>query len=139
MLAAVAAVFLLFFSVSTSPLTNEYGGDSAFFMLVGQGMTKGMLPYRDFFDMKGPYLFLVEYIGQLICYGRTGAFLMQWVHLTACLWIADGIFAMTLGRRRASFLWELALMIPWLAVAAVTFVFLPGSNFDFYSFRFEKA
>ncbi|MBO4939051.1 MAG: hypothetical protein J6C98_08670 [Oscillospiraceae bacterium] len=120
-LAAVAAVFLLFFSVSTSPLTNEYGGDSAFFMLVGQGMTKGMLPYRDFFDMKGPYLFLVEYIGQLICYGRTGAFLMQWVHLTACLWIADGIFAMTLGRRRASFLWELALMIPWLAVAAVTF------------------
>jgi len=24
-------------------------------------------------------------------------------------------------------------------VCTVTFVFLPGSNFDFYSFRFEKA
>ena len=24
-------------------------------------------------------------------------------------------------------------------VCSVTFVFLPGSNFDFYSFRFEKA
>lgn len=118
-LAALAAAFLLFFSVSTSPLTNEYGGDSAFFMLVGQGMTRGLLPYRDFFDMKGPYLFLIEYLGQLICYGRTGAFLMQWVHLTACLWITDCIYRMML--KKASFLLELLLMAPWLVVAAVTF------------------
>lgn len=53
----ISVIFLLFFSVNTTPITinkNGSGGDSAFFMLVGQGMLKGKLPYVDFFDMKGP-------------------------------------------------------------------------------------
>lgn len=42
-------LFLLFFSYMTSPLFPwAHGWDSAFFQLVGAGMTKGYLPYRDF-------------------------------------------------------------------------------------------
>ena len=67
-----------FFASNSSPLTpNFVGSDSAFFRLVGQGMTKGMLPYRDFFDMKGPYLFLIEYLAQLVSYGRLGIFIIE--------------------------------------------------------------
>ena len=120
-LSAVSMLFLLFYSSATSPLTNYYGGDSAFFILVGQGMTRGMMPYRDFFDMKGPYMFLIEYLGQLIWYGRTGAFVIQWVNLTASLWIISAIFQMMLGKVKASFLWELILLIPVLFVASFTF------------------
>lgn len=71
-------LFLLLFSYMTSPLFPwAYGWDSAFFQLVGAGMTKGYLPYRDFFDMKGPWLFLIEYLGELLWYGKTGIFLVQ--------------------------------------------------------------
>lgn len=91
-LSVVSVLFLLIYSSSTSPLTVCYGADSAFFILVGQGMTEGLLPYRDFFDMKGPYLFLLEYIGQLICKGRTGAFIVQCVNLTLSLCVMDMIY-----------------------------------------------
>ena len=58
LLVLVAAVFLLACSRSTTPLLRfEVGQDAAFFRLVGQGMAQGKLPYRDYFDMKGPYLF----------------------------------------------------------------------------------
>ena len=90
-LAAISAVFLAFYSTATSPLSSYFGGDSSFFILVGKGMTEGMLPYRDFFDMKGPYLFIIEYIGQLLSGGRLGAFLIQFVNLFVCLVIIDGI------------------------------------------------
>ena len=92
LLALVSVLFLLVFSAATSSLTVCYGNDSAFFILVGQGMAKGLMPYRDFFDMKGPYLFLLEYIGQLICPGRTGAFIIQCVNLFLCLCIIDKIY-----------------------------------------------
>lgn len=50
--------FLLVFSIYTSPIyKNSYGYDPSFFQMVGFAMTKGYVPYRDFFDMKGPYLF----------------------------------------------------------------------------------
>lgn len=74
LLSVAAVAFLSVFSMYTSPFTSLPGGDAAFFRLVGQGMTQGMLPYRDFFDMKGPYLFLIEYLAQLICFGRVGCF-----------------------------------------------------------------
>lgn len=118
-LAVVSVLFLLVFSIATSPLTKYYGADSAFFILVGQGMTKGMLPYRDFFDMKGPYLFLIEYIGQLICYGRTGAFIVQCLNLFVSLWIVDCIFRMMVDK--PNFWKEMAMMLPWLLVASFTF------------------
>lgn len=120
-LAAVAVLFLLLFSGSTSPLSDFCGADSAFFRLVGKGMTQGMLPYRDFFDMKGPYLFFIEYIGQLICAGRTGAFLIQCINLFLSLWIMDAVFRMALGESRRAFLFELACTAACLAYGAGTF------------------
>ncbi len=76
----VSIIFLLVFSYSTSPLyPYSYGWDSAFFQLVGKGMTKGYLPYRNFFDMKGPWLFFVQYVGA--CIGKYGIFLLQCIGL----------------------------------------------------------
>ena len=73
----LAAVFCLIFSYYSSPLTPQtYGWDSSFFQLVGASMTKGFLPYRHFFDNKGPYLFLLEWLGQTVCYGRGGVFIL---------------------------------------------------------------
>lgn len=91
-LVLISVVFLMIFSFNTSPLTSWHGSDSSFFILVGEGMTEGMLPYRDFFDMKGPYLFEIEHIGQMIANGKTGAFIIQCLNLFFCLVIIDKIF-----------------------------------------------
>lgn len=127
----LSLVFLLFHSEATSPLSNYWGDDSAFFILVGQGMTKGLLPYRDFFDMKGPYLFFAEYIGQLICYGRMGAFIIQWINLFLCLCIISRIFHMMCREGVAVFPWELLGILGCLFIG--TFTFNYGNYTEEYS------
>ncbi|MBP9988518.1 MAG: hypothetical protein KBT46_03380, partial [Ruminococcus sp.] len=118
--AGLSALFLLVFSVATSPLApNNYIGDSAFFILVGQGMTKGLLPYRDFFDMKGPYLFFFEYLGQKICYGRTGAFIMQIIGMTITLFFTDKANRLILKKKNIFV--EILMFVPVLVFAAGSF------------------
>ena len=71
-------LFLLVFSLWTSPFyKNWYGCDASFFTMAGRAILSGYVPYRDFFDLKGPYFFFIEALGQLIVKGRTGAFVMQ--------------------------------------------------------------
>lgn len=40
--------------------------DQAIFQYYGKGMIAGLLPYKDIFDNKGPMLFFIEYLGQLL-------------------------------------------------------------------------
>ena len=116
----VAVLFAGIYSTTTTPLLEgHWGSDSAFFILVGQGMTKGLLPYRDFFDMMGPYLFFIEYLGQLICYGRTGAFIIQCINLSICFYIVgktSDLFA-----KRFYWLHRLIAAIPVFLVAVFTY------------------
>ena len=112
-------VFLAVFSYFTSPFTNcNNGNDAAFFRLVGQGMTKGYLPYRDFFDMKGPYLFFIEYFGQILSYGRKGIFLIQWINLFVSFVIISKLFELYQIKNR---LLEFVLMLPIAYIASFTF------------------
>ncbi|MBO4373990.1 MAG: glycosyltransferase family 39 protein [Lachnospiraceae bacterium] len=62
----------------TSPLfPYEYGYDSAWYTLMGRAVTKGFVPYRDYFDLKGPVFFFIEALGQIIKTGRTGIFILE--------------------------------------------------------------
>ncbi len=120
----LASLFLLIFSYMTSPLFPwAHGWDSAFFQLVGAGMTKGYLPYRDFYDMKGPWLFLIEYLGQLMIYGRSGVFLMQCISLGITLFLCGEIQERYFGGAR----WtdRLAALVPFFLLMAPT---MEGGN-----------
>ena len=118
-LGIAAFCFLAFFSYSTSPFSEcDNGIDAAFFRLVGQGMTKGYLPYKDFYDMKGPWLFFIEYIGQLISYGRLGIFFIQWLNLFISLIIICKLFEhYTIKNRFLQF----GLLLPLAQVSCITF------------------
>lgn len=83
----VSVLFLLLYSNTTSPFTNYYGEDSAFYAMVGAGMKHGLLPYRDFYEMKGPYMFWIQYLGQLISEDRFGTFCIQTVNMTLTIGI----------------------------------------------------
>lgn len=112
-------LFLSFFSYSTTPFSiTDNGKDAGFFRLVGQGMTKGLLPYRDFFDMKGPYLFFVEYLGQLICYGRLGIFIVQWINLIFSVVLICRIFELYQIRKPLT---QLVLLLPLAYIAGFSF------------------
>ena len=62
----IAIVYLIIFSTNTSPLYNWQVGDAAVFRMDGIFASKGLVPYLDFFDYKGPFLMLVEYLGACI-------------------------------------------------------------------------
>lgn len=117
-------LFLLFFSYMTSPLfPYAHGWDSAFFQLVGAGMTRGYLPYRDFFDMKGPWLFFIEYLGEMLCYGKTGIFLVQCVSFGITLLLCCRIWQKFFGGKG---FWQCFLtLIPFYIVMAST---MEGGN-----------
>lgn len=116
----VGILFLLFFSISTSPLTsNSYGSDSAFFQMVGQSMTKGQIMYKDIFDNKGPYLFLIQYLGQIIGYGRAGIFFLQILNLCTTLYFVDHTCCILCGDHM------------WLRIISVlSFLFLAALTWD---------
>ena len=81
-LALYALILLLWYSFTTSPLYNRIGFDSEIFKVFGIGILEGKIPYRDLFDHKGPVIFFINALGQLIAPGRTGLFLMQTVSLS---------------------------------------------------------
>ena len=120
-LGLAALGFLLICSLSTTPLLSyEVGQDAAFFRLVGQGMTQGLLPYRDFFDMKGPYLFWMEYLGQRLLFGRLGVFLVQWVCLTVSLVFAKKSLDLAFPEKGCPLLLSLLLMLPCAVILSYT-------------------
>lgn len=120
-LGLVSFAFLSVVSLTTTPLITYYkGSDSAFFQLVGQGMTRGLLPYRDFFDMKGLYLFLIEALGQWLAYGRLGIFILQGINLWLSLMLFSRLFSLYGIRKRGI---QGVLLAPVLLLAAVTFEF----------------
>lgn len=114
----IAFVFLLLFSNGTSPLTHYYGSDSAFFIFVGKAMKHGYLPYIELFDHKGPYLFWIQEIGQIICEDKTGAFIIQLVNLSICMFITDSIISVSNNK---NFKNRLLYQIPLGLVFAISF------------------
>ena len=82
----VSVFFMWAFSLWISPLYKHwYGCDASFFTLVGRGMLEGKVPYRDFYDLKGPYFFFIQALGQLIHRGKEGLFVLEVIALFASL------------------------------------------------------
>ena len=101
----VSTIHLLLFSLWTSPFYRLwYGCDASFFTLVGRGILEGKVPYRDFFDLKGPYFFFIEAIGQLMAHDRLGAFLIQIPFAFASLVLIYEICLLFLTKRKALFI-----------------------------------
>ena len=60
-----------------NPLSEKYAGtDSSVFISIGKGMTEGKVPYLDFFDHKGPLLYLINFVGFGLL-ETTGVWLME--------------------------------------------------------------
>lgn len=68
-IAIISFAFVLFYSTSSSPLyPNYYGDDAAQFQTIGMIWAKGLVPYINAFDHKGPLIFFVNMLGYLSSY-----------------------------------------------------------------------
>ena len=70
---AVCAIF----SLTMNPIVDSASIDSAVFAYIGDGMVKGILPYRDMFDHKGPLLYLINWFGVSLGIGYQGVWIIE--------------------------------------------------------------
>ena len=94
-----ALAFVILFSIGTSFLYANEGGDASLFKQMGLGVLRGKVLHRDLFDNKGPLLFLIHALG-LALGGNTALLIMQAISLTATFIIWDKILALRCTERQ---------------------------------------
>ena len=88
-LVAIAVAFVTVFSFSTSPLYEFHDhNDSGVYLLMGKMWSQGFLPYVDYWELKGPVIFLIDAIGYWLTGTRFGAYCIQLIFMTISLiWV----------------------------------------------------
>ncbi|MFQ9516378.1 MAG: hypothetical protein ACLRZ9_11225 [Eubacterium sp.] len=83
----VSALFLTIFSLGTSCLYNHkyIGYDSDIFLAMGRFSREGLIPYKEFFDHKGPFIIFVQWLGYFLGNGKSGVSVIQILFLTVSL------------------------------------------------------
>ena len=111
-LVALAAMFVTVFSYTTSPLYSELGDtpDSPIFQIIGKYWAEGAIPYKDLWDLKGPYIFLINAIGYGLTGTRTGVYLLQIVFMTFTLLGIFKIYRLHYPARRAMVMTSISLL-----------------------------
>lgn len=100
----VTLIFCTIFSfifLINSPLHpwrgNESGVDSSVFKTVALMMGKGYMPYRDSFDHKGPLMYVINYIGNMISYYR-GVWIIELFFLSVTVFFIYKISRLSSGK-----------------------------------------
>lgn len=74
---------LMLFCAGSSPVTNGMGTDGSVFFTIGRGMASGKIPYLDFFDHKGWYLYFFNFLGACISDKTTwGVFAVECIFMS---------------------------------------------------------
>lgn len=90
---ALAVLFALIYYAFTTPLGPSIGSDNAIYMTMGTALKHGYAPYTEIFDHKGPLVFILQAIPQILSggYSTLAIFVQQVIFLFACLRLLDGI------------------------------------------------
>lgn len=101
--AVLSFCLLLIYSPTTSPLAVDVypAGDSTIFQVIGRYWVDGKIPYIDLWDLKGPYIFLMNAIGYFLTGDKTGVFIVQTIHLFSVFCIIWQYSRLVLDKRLA--------------------------------------
>ena len=93
---------------------NDWNDANSYFTM-GKGMMNGLVIYRDLYDQKGPYLYLLYGIAYLISHTTfRGVFLLEILAIGSFLYICSRIMGLYMSRRWTYFL------LPILEIAVLT-------------------
>lgn len=101
-----AVAYVLVLSASTSPLYPYFsmGHDSFQFLTMGKAWFHGIIPYKDMFDHKGPFIFFVDMIGYFLGNNtRYGVVIIQvffmMISLTGVIYLSEFISEKSIIRK----------------------------------------
>ena len=83
--AVISLALLIAFSWSTSFIFNDISTDSDTYKLMGRMIIKGKVPYKDFFDHKGPFLMFLMYISYGVWNSNAEILFLQWIAMLITL------------------------------------------------------
>ena len=106
-----AVIFLVIFSWSTSPLFTFFGYDSSIFKTMGKFTADGLIPYKDFFDHKGPVIVFIEWLGFGLTKNNYTLLLLQAIFLTVALYGVYKIANIFLGTKKSVLLTLITLPV----------------------------
>ena len=101
-LAFVSLLFAFFFFTSARPLYPElgFGYDSYIFTAMGRQMAEGQVLYRDMFDHKGPFIFILNAIPKLFGAGISGIWFIEVIFLFAAFIFIDKTVCLAVKKHR---------------------------------------
>lgn len=87
----LSVLFSLIFYAFNTPLGPSIGSDNAMYLTMGTAIANGYAPYTEIFDHKGPLLYILQAIPQMISggYSTLAVFIQQAVFLFICLFLAQ--------------------------------------------------
>ena len=142
----IVSLVILFFGSKSSPFYpfNDWVDANAFFT-VGKGIFKGIVPYKDIFEQKGPVLYFIFAIASLISNNSfLGVFIIEVLFMTGTLYFIYLICRMFLSKKMSLIVLPIYLV---LIVTTASFthgasceelMFLPQSISLYYLIRHFK-
>ncbi len=106
-----SVIFLSLISWNTSPIFKLGGYDSSIFKSIGLFTAKGLTPYKDFFDHKGPVIVFVEWLGYGLTKSNYTLLLLQAIFLTFALYGIFKIARLFLSTKKSALLALLTLPV----------------------------
>lgn len=132
-LSVSATIFIMIFAKSTGFLQREfYGNDSTIFMYIGRAVKYGYIPYKDIYDIKGPLLWLIEYLGQVIYEGRYGIHLLEIINYNVIVFLTYRT-AREYSDEIRSFVLTVIMFVFWSATIDV------GNTVEEFSYLFSMT
>lgn len=101
----VAFVFLMICSKNSFLYKINDWVDANAFFTVGKSMVRGIVPYRDLFEQKGPLLYLIYGVGSLISYKNfTGIFILEVFFFSIFLYYIQKIICLFTSKQQGYFI-----------------------------------
>ena len=120
--ALLIALITFVFSLQCSPnlwCNAEAGTDSSVFRTVAMMMDRGYVPYRDTFDHKGPFIYILNWLGMQISYYR-GIWLIEFAALFGTFLYMYKIIRTFCGRKLS--------VVLLIVCVALLFSYFDGGN-----------
>lgn len=103
------------------------------FYTIGAGWASGMIPYRDLFEQKGPFLYLIFMISHFISpYKFTGVFMMEVLFFTLVLYISYKIIRLFINDIKTS----LVILFLYAVLVTTSFSFITGGSSEEFNLLF---
>ena len=130
------SIIVLLLNSKCSPLYPFNGWDDFnSFYTVGSCWYKGLIPYKDLFEQKGPFLYIIFMIGYLLTPNKfTGIFILEILFLTVTLYISNKIITLFIKNKT-----NLIILPLYATILTTSISFIEGGSSEEFNLLFTTT